>query len=255
MFDAKRCDVDREARPGLIEHRTGQRRAARVGDAGALVDADVEEIAHETVAVVGTKQRERLAALGGLHPRAAVALPTRQAAVRAHVCGQGHDALLREDATDIGARGLTIGGSVKVDAAGARGRGDCGYRRRLGLRTILGPITQFAQPLGQDRLQSAHFLDEVARGLAQIRPAPGNPALRIVERKARHRIAALIAQKVGPSGGIRWLRADDEDPAMLAGAILDLLSEPIEFVAAPTRSEVALRHYDDQDARRGDFIA
>ena len=59
-----RSDVDGQARAGFVEHRAGQRRAARIGDAGALVDADVEEIAHETVAVVGTKQRERLAALG-----------------------------------------------------------------------------------------------------------------------------------------------------------------------------------------------
>ena len=255
MFDAERRDVDGQTRPGFVEHRAGQRRAARIGDARALVDADVEEIAHKTVAIVGTQQRERLAAPGNLHPRAAVALPTGQAAACGRLRRQRYDAVLREDATDIGACGLTIRGGVKVDAAGARGRGDCGFRRRLDLRALLGPIAQFPQPLGQDRLQSAHFFDEVARGLAQIRPAPGNPALRVVERKARHRVAALIAQKVRPSSRIRWLRADDEDAAMLAGAILDLLSEPIEFVAAPTRSEVALRHYDDQDARRGDFIA
>ena len=87
---------------------------------------------------------------------------------------QRHDAVLREDATDIGARGLAIRRRVEIDAAGARVRGHCRFRRRLGLRALLGPIAQFAQPLGQGGLQSAHFLDEVARGLAQIRPAPGD---------------------------------------------------------------------------------
>ena len=76
MFDAERRDVDGQARPGFVEHRAGQRRAARIGDPRALVDADVEEIAHKTVAIVGTQQRERLAALGGLYPCATVALPT-----------------------------------------------------------------------------------------------------------------------------------------------------------------------------------
>ena len=78
-FDAELRDVDRQAFAGLVEDRAGHRRAARGGDAFALVDADVQEIADKAL------RRQRRAAASA--PRSAwpppaclgLALPVREA--------------------------------------------------------------------------------------------------------------------------------------------------------------------------------
>ena len=111
-FDAERRDVDRQALAGLVEHRAGHRRAARVGHAFALVDADVQQIADETLAIVDAQQRQRLAALGQLDPFAGLALPSPQGfPLRSPLRRQRHDAVALS-ARSISARADSLSGGA-----------------------------------------------------------------------------------------------------------------------------------------------
>jgi hypothetical protein len=104
-------------------------------------------------------------------------------------------------------------------------------------------------------LQAAQFLDETAIGLAQVLPAERVARSGVVEGKARHRVAALVAEEIRPLALVGRLGADDENPPAVGGALLDLLAEPFELVAAPARLQVTLRHDEHQHARGADLGA
>ena len=80
--------------------------------------------------------------------------------------------------------------------------------------------------------------------LMEIRPAEWFDDVtrlprRGVKAEADDRMAAFVAQKVGPSALVGGHSADNKDAAFIGGAVLDLLLEPGALVTTPRRLEVA----------------
>ena len=190
------------------------------------------------------------------HPDALLGfvLPARQLIARADRRRYRSDAVLLERLTDLGAGGLAVGRRVKINEFRTfwlRRRRSSGGHRVL-LRFAYGALAHFAKALGQPNLQTRQFPEIVVTGLLQLK-TPRKATLGIAERKTRHRVAARIAQEIGPEAFICLLGPDDENPPALNRPPLELLLEPFEFVLAPARLEVALGHDDHQDPARAGF--
>src|SRR5205807_552761 len=79
-------------------------------------------------------------------------------------------------------------------------------------------------------------------------PSVWHRILWIVELKTDQGMTPVVAQEVRPASFICAKRADDKNTAVITRAILDLPSEPLEFILAPGGGEIARRHHYHQDA-------
>jgi hypothetical protein len=66
-------------------------------------------------------------------------------------------------------------------------------------------------------------------------PAIGHRIQLVVILKSGHRVAPAITQEFRPAIFVGAERANDEDAALLALAVLHLLLEPFELVPTPSR--------------------
>ena len=124
------------------------------------------------------------------------------------------------------------------------------FRTICGFDPALGIGEQFPQPSGESRLQAPKLSHIGFAIIAAAAPAERHRILLVVKLKAGQRMAASVAQKIGPAIFIGAQHANDKHAALIALPVLHLLFEPLQLVFAPSRGEVARRHHDQQNAGR-----
>src|SRR5262249_21165641 len=105
----------------------------------------------------------------------------------------------------------------------------------------------FAEPLGERCSQAPQLLNIRFAVLVAAAPSVGHRVARVVEGKADQSMPALIPQKIRPATLVGGQGANDKYPALIARALLHLLSKPIQLVVAPGRTKITRRHHDDEN--------
>ena len=244
--DTERRDVDRQRLSRPVEHSARRRGAARADHPLAFVHSNDEEVVNESLVAFDSQERQRVASLGRLDSNFGLPVPGFEIVAADRLGRQRCNAVPLERALDLGASGFGMRRRVEIEARRPAAV-PSGGRRPLRLRLFDHAVPQLAQAFGEPDPQPTELLIVLlVIGLPKLK-ATRVAGRGIVEREAGHRVAALVQQELGPGLGVRALRLDHEHPAVRS-AVPDLRLEPLQFVLAPARLEIAFGHDDDQDA-------